>query len=121
MPTMPAATTGEPLAELRAFLTPALRQHLEERGNRRLLSVFELLRRLRPGDLQTAMLCHRVVLIEAREDIRKMGFIDLPWADLPRLVFNVLDAQGHNWRSGRWELDPVRWHAQREKVPQLVS
>jgi hypothetical protein len=97
------------LAELRAFLTPALRKHLEQRGSRRMLGVFTLLRRLRTDDLRTAMLCHRALLIETRDDIRAMGFIDLPWADLARLVFNLIDSQGHSWRSGRWEQDPVQW------------
>ncbi len=94
-------------AELRAFLTPTLREHFEQGQRRRLLAVFTLLRRLRHGDLQTAMLCHRAMLVEAREDVRDMGFLDLPWADLPRLVYNVIDVQGYSWQDGRWKPDPV--------------
>lgn len=97
------------LPELRRFLTPALREHFEQGTRRRLLAVFVLLRHLRPGDVQTAMLCHRALLREAREDIRDMGFIDEPWADLPRLVYNVLDAWGYSWRDGHWEKDPTPW------------
>jgi hypothetical protein len=92
------------LAELRAFLTPALREHFEALQNPRLIDVFVLLRRLRPDDVRTAMLCHRVLLDEARGDMRRMGFMDDQWADLPRLVFNVLGAQGCHFypSSGRW-------------------
>ena len=98
------------LGELRAFLTPAVWQNLEDRRSRRLMAVFTLLRHLRPGDVRTAMLCHRILLIEARKDLESLGFIDLSWADLPRLVFNVLDAQRYNRRSGRWKPDPD-WQA----------
>ena len=34
--------------------------------------------------------------------MRAMGFIDPDWADLPRLVFNVIDGQGYRWQYGRW-------------------
>src|SRR4051812_14224700 len=95
---------SSPFAELRAFLTPELRKHLEDRQNRRLLAVFTLLRQLRPGDLETAEVCHRVLLMQARKDIRELGFIDMEWADLPRLVFNLLWSPSDNrlWGSGRW-------------------
>jgi hypothetical protein len=102
------------LAELRAALTPTLRKQMQERAGNRLAAVFTLLRRLRPGDVRTAMLCHRALLIAAREDTRGIGFIDLPWADLPRLVYNVLDEWGYSWRDGHWRQDPPWGQLERE-------
>jgi KaiC/GvpD/RAD55 family RecA-like ATPase len=94
--------------ELRAYLTPRVRQVLQDRGAGRLQEVVTLLRRLRPDDARTAILCHRVVLAVMREDIRDMGWIDFEWADLPRRIYNVLEAMGYDWREGRWVLtDPI--------------
>jgi hypothetical protein len=95
------------LAEVRAFLTPQLLKEIEQRQQHRLLAVFTLLRRLRPGDVRTAMLCHRALLMEAREDTRDMGFIDVSWADLTRLVYNVMDSEGYNFQDGHWKPDPA--------------
>lgn len=97
-----ASLLGRALLDLREYLTPEIEQLFTSRQEPRLLAVFALLRRLRPGDLRNAMLCHRVLLLQARRDMRAMGFIDPDWADLPRLVFNVIDGQGYRWQYGRW-------------------
>lgn len=88
--------------KLRAFLTRDLHVHLEQLGGRRLLDLFVVCRRLQPGDVQTALVCHRALGREARRNLMAYGYLNVEWADWQRLVHNVLEAEGYEFTDGRW-------------------
>lgn len=90
------------MQELRAALTPTLRKQLEQRDNRALLDLFAVLRRLQPGDVQTMLVCHRALVRSVKRDLNAAGYADVTWADLPRLVFNLLEAEGLEFTAPGW-------------------
>jgi hypothetical protein len=92
----------ERLRELRAALTPAVRELFQDLAQPALSDLFALLRRLQPGDVTTAMLCHRALLRQAGRELREAGYITAELADLTRLVFNVLEGEGYRLHRGRW-------------------
>lgn len=94
------------LRELRAVLTPDVRTHLEETmGGRNLLEIFVLLRRLQPGDVRTARLCHRVLVRAVKYHLAMYGFVDPEWANLTRMLAEIVEAEGFRFDRGRWK----RW------------
>ena len=92
----------ENLREIRAFLTPDLREHFQNIADPVLADLFPLLRHLRPGDVETAKVAHRALLQRAGVDLRERGWVDAVWVDLQRLVFNFLEAEGLRFHDGRW-------------------
>ena len=92
----------ENLREIRAFLTPELREHLQNIVDPVLNDLFPILRHLQPGDFQTAVAAHRALLWQAGRDMRERGWVDAVWVDLQRLVFNFLEAEGLRFHDGRW-------------------
>jgi hypothetical protein len=96
------AVVPKAIQELRAALTPTLRKQLEQRGNRTLIDLFAVVRRLQPGDVRTMLFCHRALVRAVQRDLAAVGYCDVMWADLPRLVFNLLEEEGYTLTEGRW-------------------
>jgi hypothetical protein len=88
------------LGAIRRLLTSRLMRDYSQ--HRVLTEAFALLRGLRPGQEETAVQCHLALLRELRTDAELCGFVDMRWADVPRQVFNFLDARRWAYSKGEW-------------------
>lgn len=113
--TMREAQLSAARRELRAALTSTLRKQLEQRGRTVLADLFVVLRRLQPGDAETALVAHRALVCEGRRELATYGYIDVTWADLPRLVFNLLEAEGLEFTAPGWVARDARGGTQTDR------